>query len=222
MHSDQHYRDEIIHIGWLLHERQYVVATDGNISVRLDHDSILATPTAVCKGRMSPEDLVVVDNEGKRKSGTRNASSEIAMHLLIYRLRPDVRAVVHAHPPQATGFAVAGCALDEPLLAEAVVCLGSVPLAPYATPGTPELPESIRPWVPDYDAILMSNHGVVTYAEDLEAAYMKMEIVEHLAKITLVARMLGSPRCLTVEEIAKLKPARLKYLGVLEPSRSDY
>jgi L-fuculose-phosphate aldolase len=213
MMNDRAHREEIVRIGKFLHERQLIAACDGNISVRLDDRHILATPTGTCKGMLSVDDLVIVDGDGRRVSGLRNVSSEIAMHLLIYRMRPDVNAVVHAHPPTATGFAVAGYALDEPLMPEAVVCLGCVPLAPYATPGTPELAESLVPLIPDYDAILMSNHGVVTCGEDLMKAYLKMETVEHIAKITLVAHRLGSPRSLPVEEIEKLVLARSRYQG---------
>jgi len=188
----------------MMYERQFIVATDGNLSVRLEDGSILATPTGLCKGMMKPEDLVVVDLEGRRKSGQRNVSSEIAMHLLIYEMRPEIRGIVHAHPPTATGFAAAGMALDRPLLSEAVLCLGSVPLAPYGTPGTSELTDTLTPLVPDYDAILMANHGVVTYGEDLQRAYMKMEVVEHYAKVALVTIMLGRQKLLGEEEVEKL------------------
>src|SRR5690349_24982912 len=182
MPGERQYRREIVLFGGALHQRGYVAAMDGNLSVRLDDHHILATPTAMCKGMMKPSDLVIVDMDGRQVAGRRSVSSEIAMHLLIYKLRPDVRGVVHAHPPTATGFAAAGMALDQPLLSEAVLCLGSVPLAPYGTPGTSELTDALMPLVPSHDAILMANHGVVTYAEDLHRAYMKMEVVEHYAK----------------------------------------
>ena len=213
MKTQSQYREEITRFACMMYERQYVAATDGNLSVRLDDGSILATPTGLCKGMMTPEDLVIVDLEGQRKAGDRNVSSEIAMHLLIYRLRPDIRGIVHAHPPTATGFAAAGMALDQPLLSEAVLCLGSVPLAPYGTPGTSELTEALMPLVPNYDAILMANHGVVTYGEDLHRAYMKMEVVEHYAKVALVTIMLGRQKLLGEEEVEKLIAARALYAG---------
>lgn len=219
MKTQNQHREEITRFACMMYERQYVAATDGNLSVRLDDGSILATPTGLCKGMMKPEDLVVVDLEGHRKSGDRNVSSEIAMHLLIYRLRPDVRGIVHAHPPTATGFAAAGMALDQPLLSEAVLCLGSIPLAPYGTPGTSELTDALMPLVPGHDAILMSNHGVVTYAEDLHRAYMKMEVVEHYAKVALVTIMLGRQKLLGEEEVEKLIAARAIYAGTA-PLRS--
>jgi L-fuculose-phosphate aldolase len=168
---------------------------------------------------MKPEDLVIVDLEGQRRAGDRSVSSEIAMHLLIYRLRPDVRGIVHAHPPTATGFAAAGMALDQPLLSEAVLCLGSVPLAPYGTPGTSELTDALMPLVPSHDAILMANHGVVTYAEDLHRAYMKMEVVEHYAKVALVTIMLGRQKLLGDEQVEKLIAARALYAGTAPLAR---
>jgi L-fuculose-phosphate aldolase len=214
MNSVREQREQLVRIGKLLHENCFVAATDGNLSVRLEDGSILATPTAMSKGMMEPDDMVIVDAEGNRRSGTRNVSSEIGMHLMIYRTRPDVRAVVHAHPVTATGFAAAGMALDQPLLSEAVCSLGAVPLARYATPGTPELAESLLPLVADYDAILMANHGVVTYAEDLLRAYMKMETVEHFAKVMLVTHQLGRQKLLNPEQVEKLVAARARYEGV--------
>jgi L-fuculose-phosphate aldolase len=211
MSAERLHREEIVRVGHMLHERQLIAGCEGNVSVRLDSGMILATPTGTCKGFLQPDDMVIVDEAGTRVAGQRKVSSEIEMHLVIYRMRPDVRAVVHAHPATATGFAVAGFALDEPLMPEMIVSLGCVPLAPYATPGTPELAESLVPLVPDYDAILLSNHGVVTYGEDLMNAYLRMETVEHVARITLVAHTLGSPRALPVEEIEKLVMARSRY-----------
>jgi L-fuculose-phosphate aldolase len=207
------YRREIVSLGKMLHQRGYVAAMDGNLSVRLNKGRILATPTAMSKGIMRPSDMVIVDMEGRRLSGRRNVSSEIAMHLLIYRLRPDIRAVVHAHPPTATGFAAAGMALNKPLVCEVVIGLGSIPLAKYGTPGTPELSKSLEPLIPEYDAILMSNHGVVAYGTDLQQAYMKMETVEHFAQIALVTYLLGREQPLNSQELEKLMVARSKYQG---------
>jgi L-fuculose-phosphate aldolase len=197
----------------MLHERCFVAAMDGNLSVRLKNDRILVTPTCLSKGAMRPGDMVVVDPEGRRVSGRRNVTSEIGMHLLIYRLRPDVQAIVHAHPPTATGFAAAGVALTEPLVCEVVMGLGCIPLARYGTPGTSELTQTLEPYVPEYDAILMSNHGVVTYGDTLEHAYMKMETVEHFAQIALVTHLLGRQQPLQAVEIEKLLLARTKYFG---------
>jgi len=213
MPNEGQHRREIVVFGRALHDHGYVAAMDGNLSVRLDERRILATPTAMCKGMMRPSDLVIVDLDGHRLAGHRDVSSEIAMHLLIYKLRPDVRGIVHAHPPTATGFAAAGMALNEPLVCEVVIGLGSIPLARYGTPGTPELSEALEPLIPQYDAILMSNHGVVSYGTDLHHAYMKMETVEHFAQIALVTHLLGRQQPLGSQDLAKLMLARSKYQG---------
>ena len=213
MPKERKYREEIVHYGRMLHERGFVAAMDGNLSVRLSTDRILVTPTCVSKGAMQSGDMVIVDLQGQRVSGRRNVTSEIGMHLLIYGLRPDVQAIVHAHPPTATGFAAAGIALTEPLVCEVVMGLGCIPLARYGTPGTSELAQTLEPYVPDYDAILMSNHGVVTYGDTLEHAYMKMETVEHFAQIALVTHLLGRQQPLKDVEIEKLLLARSKYFG---------
>jgi len=214
MPSERQHRREIVFFGNLLHQRNYVAAMDGNLSVRLDEHRILATPTSMSKGMLRPTDMVIVDLQGNPVSGCHHVSSEIAMHLLIYKLRPDVRGIVHAHPPTATGFAAAGMALTQPLVCEVVIGLGSIPLAKYGTPGTPELTEALEPLVPQYDAILMSNHGVVTYADTLHHAYMKMETVEHFAQIALVTHLLGREQPLGQEELDKLILARSKYEGL--------
>ncbi len=206
-------RRELVRFGKMLHESCLIASTEGNLSVLLEDGRVLTTPTLLCKGMMRPSDMVTVDLCGRHMAGRRNASSEIGMHLMIYRNRPDVRAVVHAHPPTATGFAAAGLALDQPLLPEVVVGLGSVPLARYATPGTPDLARSLEPYVGDFDAILMQNHGVVTYGPSLEAAYLKMEAVEQFAKIALVAHQLGGGRPLEEDEIRKLHALKHAYLS---------
>lgn len=213
MPSLGHYRNEIVQFGKMMHQRGYVAAMDGNLSVRLDDRRILSTPTSMCKGMLRPSDLVIVDVNGNHISGRNNVSSEIAMHLLIYKLRPDVRGIVHAHPRTATGFAAAGMALNKPLICEVVIGLGSIPLAKYGTPGTPELSDALEPLIPEYDAILMSNHGVVTYGGDLHRAYMKMETVEHFAQIALVSHLLGKQEPLGDLELEKLMAARAKYQG---------
>lgn len=208
MMLERKHREEIVRLGQRLYERGFIAATDGNLSVRLDHDRLLVTPTCMCKGRMEPDDLVVVDMNGHRLEGDRNVSSEVEMHLLIYSLRPEVGAIVHAHPPTATGFAAAGVSLEEPLISEVVLTLGSVPLAKYACPGTKDLSASLRPLVPHHNAILMANHGVVAYGDDLDQAFMHMETVEHFARIALVARTVGTPQPIAPEEVKKLDSIR--------------
>ncbi|MFQ5664320.1 MAG: class II aldolase/adducin family protein [Terriglobia bacterium] len=211
--TDEEHRREICTVGRWIHQREYVAATDGNLSVRLDPQRILTTPTGMSKGMMEPDDLVVVDSQGKKIQGRCNASSEIAMHLLIYKRRPDVHAVVHAHPPVATGYAAAGLPLNQALISEVVLALGCIPLAQYGTPGTPELSQALSPLVTQYDAILMANHGVVTYGDHLLRAYMRMETVEHFARISLVTYLLGRQTLLSRQEVEKLGEARARYFG---------
>ena len=211
--TEVEHRRDVCAVGRWVHQHGYVAATDGNVSVRLDQRRVLATPTLMSKGMMAPDDLVVVDTKGGHVQGRRKASSEVAMHLLIYKRRPDVHAVVHAHPPTATGYAAAGLALNQALISEVVLALGCIPLARYGTPGTPELTEALAPLVAQYDAILMANHGVVTYGADLLTAYMRMETVEHFARISLVTQLLGGPNLLSREEVEKLGEARARYFG---------
>ena len=213
MPSERQHRREMVLFGQMLHQRGYVAATDGNLSVRLDDERIVVTPTCMSKSMLRASDMVVVDLEGRRLAGNRNVSSELAMHLLIYKLRPDVKGIVHAHPPTATGFAAAGLPLNQPLVCEVVIGLGSIPLAKYGTPGTPELSDALAPLIPQYDAILMSNHGVVAYADTLHHAYMRMETVEHFAQIALVTHLLGRQQPLGEEDLEKLRLARTKYQG---------
>lgn len=211
MKTEQQHKEEIIRFGKLLHQTGLVAATDGNLSVRLENGNILCTPTLMSKGLMELDDLVIVDPRGNKVSGSRDVSSEVNMHLVIYRNRRDVGAVVHAHPPTATGYAAAGLALDRALCSEIIVTLGSVPLANYETPGTPELAEALAPLVADHDAILMANHGVVTCGKDLLSAYMNMETVEHFAKIALVTHLLGKQQPLSDQHVDRLREIRTKY-----------
>ena len=213
MASERQHRLAIVEFGRLLHENCFVAATDGNLSVRLDDNRLLVTPTCISKGRMRASDMVIVDMNGKRLAGTRRVSSEIGMHLLIYRLRSDVKGIVHAHPTTATGFAASGLDLNRPLVCEVVVGLGSIPLARYGTPGTPELTDALEPLIPHHDAILMANHGVVTFGSSLESAFMKMETVEHFAKIALVTHLLGNEQPLGEKEVEKLHEVRHRYMG---------
>jgi len=215
--SEEQLRLEICRFGRWLYERGHIVAAEGNLSVRLDEERILTTPTCLNKGMMNPDDLVIMDNEGRHLQGHRQVSSEAGMHLLFYRMRPDVSAVCHAHPPTATGFAVAGLGLDRALLPEVVISLGKVPLVRYATPGTPDLSAVLEPYVPHYDALLLANHGAVTCGPDLLTAFYRMETIEHFAKITLAACKVGEPQLLSTREVAKLMAARARYQVVPPP-----
>jgi L-fuculose-phosphate aldolase len=210
-------RADIVEVGRRLYARGYTASNDGNISVRLDDGRLLMTPTGVCKGFMAPEMMCITDLDGRKLEGDRDPSSEMQMHLEVYRRRPDVRAVVHAHPPTATGFAVAGIPLDRAVLAEVVTTLGSVPIAEYATPSTKELPEAVRQYVQAHDGMLLANHGALTLGTDLFAAYYKMETIEHFAKISLVARLLGGERLLSREEVFRLQDLRGRY-GIAAPA----
>jgi L-fuculose-phosphate aldolase len=209
--TELEHRQEIVEIGRLVFQKGWVAANDGNISVQLDPERILATPTGVSKGMMRPEDLIIVDRKGNKIEGTRDRTSEILMHLTIYDMRPDVRAVVHTHPPVLTGFAAAGRPLNQAMLPEVVINFGCVPLAEYGLPGTPELTAPMLPYIPKYDAIMMGNHGAVCYGEDVYKAYFRMETVEHVARIALVAELLGGPRLLPKAEVDKLLDARTRY-----------
>lgn len=211
--TEEAHRREICTAGRWIHTRHFAPATDGNISVRLEASRVLTTPTCVSKGMMTPEDLVITDMQGHTVSGTRAPSTELAMHLLIYQIRQDVYAICHAHPPIATGFAAAGLALDKAILSEAVFSLGCVPLAPYGTPGTKELCDSIEPLLRNYDAILLANHGVVTYGPDLLTAFFRMETVEHFAQVSLVTQLLGKETVLSAGNVEKLIAARAKQTG---------
>ena len=212
--DEQTARREIVRVGKLMYERSYVVSSDGNVSVRLNDGRIVATPTMTSKGRMTEASLAVTDKHGKPLSEKR-ASSELAMHLLIYEERPDVRAVCHAHPPNGTAFAVAGLAIDQPILSEVILTLGCVPLAGYGTPSTAELTDAMRPLIKHHNALLMANHGAVAYGADLWQAFDRLETLEHTAKIAILARVLGGSKNLPADAVEKLINVReaAGYLG---------
>ena len=215
--TEQEQRQAIVEVGRRLYARGYTASNDGNISLRLDGGRLLMTPKSVCKGFMTAEMMVVTDLDGRKIAGDRDPSSEMQMHLEVYRQRPDAQAVVHAHPPIATGFAVAGIPLDRAVLAEVITTLGSVPIADYATPSTKELPEAVRKYVKAHDGMLLANHGALTIGADVFAAYYKMETIEHFAKISLVARLLGGERLLSRQEVDRLQGLRGKY-GISAPA----
>jgi len=215
--AEDAFRADIVEVGRRMYARGYVASNDGNISIRLDDTTILTTPKSVSKGFMTPDMMVVTDLSGKKIRGTRDASSELLMHLEVYKNRPDARSVVHAHPPTATGFAVAGIPLDRAVLAEVVTTLGSIPIAEYGTPSTPELPEAVRKYIRAHDGLLLANHGALTVAGDVFAAYHKMETIEHFARISLVARQLGREHLLSREEVTRLQGLRGSY-GIASPA----
>jgi L-fuculose-phosphate aldolase len=181
---------------------------DGNVAVRVGEDRALVTPRGMLKSEVTADDIVEVDLSGRRIRGTRQPSSELDMHLRILRGRPDVTAVVHAHPPVATGFSVAGEAFDQCVLPELIFQVGWVPLVPYGTPGTPELGDRLDPYLADHDALLLANHGAVTMGSSLDEAQIRMESLEHSAKIILTARLLGRVTPLEAADVARLEELR--------------
>lgn len=202
--SDYEARNLICEIGRRMYGRGFVAANDGNISIRCSDESIWVTPAGVSKGFMTPEMLLLLDLEGNILEGYGTPSSEIKMHLRVYKENPEVRGVVHAHPPVATAFAVARRELQKPILSEAVVLLGRVPVAVYGTPGTSEIPDSIAPFCKDYNALLLSNHGALTWGRDGMEAYFRMESLEHYANILMNTERIGGGVQLSEEQIARL------------------
>ena len=217
MSTEEEKRADIVEIGRRLHERAYVASNDGNISVRLSDDRLLTTPKGVSKGFMAPDMLVVTDMEGRKITGERDPSSELLMHLAVYERRTDINAVVHAHPPVATGFAAAGIPLDRAVLAEVVTTLGSIPIADYGTPSTHELADAVGKYIKVHDGLLLANHGAITVSDGLMSAYYKMETMEHFARISVVARLLGRERLLSREEVNRLQDLRGTY-GISAPA----
>jgi L-fuculose-phosphate aldolase len=213
------HREDIVEVGRRLWARGFVASNDGNISIRLGPDRLLMTPASVSKGFMTPEMMVVTDLDGAvvEAAPGRKPSSEALMHLVAYRQRPDIGAVVHAHPPTSTGFAVAGIPLDRAVLAEVVTTLGSIPIAEYGTPSTRELADTVAPLLKAHDGVLLANHGAIALGTDVFGAYYKMETIEHFAKISLTARLLGREHLLSREEVDRLQGLRDRY-GIASPA----
>ena len=197
-------KEQICEIGRRLYNRGFAAANDGNITIRLNDKEILCTPTMVSKGFMKPEDLCKVDYNGKQLAGTRKRTSEVLLHLAVYKERPDVQAVVHCHPPYATAFAVAREPIPKCVLPEVEVFLGEVPMADYATPGTQQFAETILPFLKDCNTIILANHGTVTFGPDLEKAYFNSEIIDAYCKILLLARQLGPIHYFNEQETREL------------------
>ena len=210
--TEHELRRDLVRFSKWLSRLGFTPGTSGNLSVRLDDQRLLVTPTGASKYLLTPTDMVVVDLQGHQLAGARKVTSEVSMHLAVYQHREDVAAVIHSHPPIATAFACAGRALDEMYCQEAVMTLGVVPLARYATTGTEEVADSIIPLIPGHEAILMANHGVVSYGKTLLEAFLKMETVEHLAHIGLIAHQLGSAQPLRTDQVEQLRLAKVKYV----------
>jgi L-fuculose-phosphate aldolase len=212
MSIQQQLKEDIVRVCRMLHRKNYLAATDGNVSVRLG-DQVLTTPSGINKGLMEAYQVITVDLEGRVLAGEGTPTSEIRMHLLAYELRPEVSAVVHAHLPYATACTLAGVSLLEPILPEVVITLGGIPTAPYATPGSEAVAEAIRDFIGEYDAILLSRHGAMTVGRDVTDAYNKMEKLEHTARVMLAARLQGAVTPLPAAEVEKLRRLGEEYKG---------
>ena len=212
-------KEAILDIGQRMYVRNFVAANDGNISVRTGDNEVWATPTGVSKGFMKKEMLVKVDLDGNVLKGTHKPSSELKMHLRAYKENSDLRSVCHAHPPICTSFAIAGIPLDSPVLAEAIITLGDVPIAPYAELGSREVPEVIAPYCHTHNGVLLANHGAVTWAEDPYAAYYRLESMEYYANILMITeKIIGQQNKLTAEQVERLLAMREKF-GVKQGGR---
>lgn len=208
--TDAQAKEQILEAGLKIYQRGLVAANDGNLSVRVGDNALWVTPTGVSKGSMTEDMLVKVDLEGNLLEGSIKPSSETKLHLRIYQENPDVRAVIHAHPPAATAFACAGIPLDRPILQEAVVFLGKVPVAPFALPGSQAVADSVAPYCRDYRALLLEYHGAVSWGDTMEQAHHRMECLEQLALVTLHLKTLGCDRVMPeplVKDLEGLRPA---------------
>lgn len=203
-------KQEICEVGHRLYAHGFVAANDGNISVKFSENEFYCTPTGVSKGSLTPEMIIKIDAEGNKLEGSLNPSSEIKMHLRVFRERPDVNAVVHAHPPVATAFTVAGIPLDRYILPEAVLTIGDVPTCAYATPSTMEIPDSLMPYIQEHDAFMLKNHGALTVGNTLTRAFFTMEEVEFNAKIMKYAMELGRIQEISEEKMYELMDLRVK------------
>ncbi len=210
--SENQAKKVIIDIGKRMYAKNFVAANDGNISIKTDENEIWATPTGVSKGYMKKKMLVKTDLDGNVLEGSLRPSSELQMHLRAYKENPDIRSVCHAHPPICTCFAVAGIPLDVPVLAEALITLGDVPIVPYAELGSKDVPEAIAPYFHTHNGVLLANHGAVSWAEDAYSAYYRMESMEYYANILLITdKILGNQNELTKEQIENLYAMREKF-----------
>lgn len=206
MFSEYEVKKQICEIGKRIYMNGFVAANDGNISVRINEKEVLCTPTGVSKGYMTPDMICKVDIDGKTLAANApyKPSSEVKMHLRVYKERPDIKSVVHAHPPYGTSYAIAGIPLDKDLMPEAVIYLGDVPIVPYGTPSTTEIPDEVSKFLDRYDAVLLENHGALTYGADLMSAYFKMESLEFFAKLTHLSSQIGVAREIAKPQVDKL------------------
>ena len=213
MVSEYEIKKQICDIGKRIYNQGMVASNDGNISVKLNDNEFLCTPTGVSKGFMTPEYICKIDKDGKvlQANPGFKPSSEIKMHMRVYKNRPDVNAVVHAHPIFATSFAIAGIPLTQPIMPEAVIALGCVPIAEYGTPSTEEIPDAVEKYLQSFDAVLLENHGALAFSDSLLSAYHKMESVEFYAHLLFNARLLGGPKELSKAQVERLYEIRRQF-----------
>ncbi len=213
MVSEYEIKKQICDIGKRIYNRNMVAANDGNISVKISDNEFLCTPTGVSKGFMTPDYICKVDKEGNviQANNGFKPSSEIKMHMRVYKERPDVNSVVHAHPMYATTFAICGIPLTQPIMPEAVIALGCVPIAKYGRPSTMEIPDAVSPYLQHFDAVLLENHGALTYSDSLLSAYLKMESVEFYAQLLYQSKMMGGPKEFTPEQVEDLYEIRRQF-----------
>ena len=210
--TESQHRNDIIDICKRVHSNGWVASNDGNISIRIGPNAVLCTPTGMSKGYLRTDQLVKVDMDGNKLEGELEASSEVKIHLDVYKNKKGINSAVHAHPPYATAYAVAGIPLDQCVIPEIIVSLGSIPLTKYGTPSTQEIPESIRKYLPDHNAFLLENHGAFTIGNDVHQAYYRMESMEHFAKISLLARTLGNVNTISEENVQKIMDMRSNWI----------
>ena len=220
MSNIQHFRRQIVEYGKRLYQRNYIGASEGNISVKFDRSKVLITPSGKCLGYLKPSDMVVLSAGGRKISGKYPQSSEYQLHLAIYHHRPDIKAICHAHPLYSTAYAVVGVPLDKMILPEIIITMGIIPLIEYCTPGTTELFEKMSGLIDSHDAFLLQNHGVVTLGKDLEEAFNKLEMVERYAQILFIANQIGKPWEIP-EELAEKLPGYEKLKMQLSNCHGD-
>lgn len=204
MISEIKLKAQICEIGKRIYEKGFVASNDGNISVRIDENKFLVTPTGVSKGFMKPEMLIIVDGDGNLIEGDLKPTSEIKMHLQVYKERPSIQSVVHVHPPFATAFAIAGIPLNHATMPESIVTLGTIPIAEYGTPSTDEIALAISPYIMNHNGVLLENHGALTWGENLDEAYFLMESLEFCAKVNWIARQMNGDRELSIDNVDRL------------------
>jgi len=221
MTNNQAFRDEICEIGRRIYARGFAAGNDGNISCRLSDDRVLCTPTLICKGFMQPDDLCIVDLEGNQLAGEKKRTSEILLHLEVYRANPDVRAVVHCHPPHATAFSVARVDIPSGILPEVEIFLGVIPRAEYETPGTTDFAATICPFTGKANTVILSNHGTVSWGPSVERAFWNAEILDAYCRILLLARQLGNVERLPAGKVEELLDLRTRFGMGEDPRRTE-